>query len=67
MWSVWSYCHERKTKQIFGLGEYVCLLFKNLDSQMKQKIVWGIVFFWTALVFYTDGKKNKNKNESWKY
>lgn len=31
---------------------------------MKQKIVWGIVFFWTALVFYTDGKKNKNKNES---
>lgn len=32
---------------------------------MKQKIVWGIVFFWTALVFYTDGEKNnKNKNES---
>lgn len=48
----------KKNKANLWGREYVCLLFKNLDSQMKQKIVYSIVFgaFWNALVFCIDGE-----------
>lgn len=49
----------KKNKANLWVEEYVCLLFKNLDSQMKQKTVWGIVVFLHSLVFYIDGGKKK--------
>lgn len=47
-----------KEKQSKSLGGGICLLFKNLDNQMKQKTVWGIVGFLHCFSFiHCWGKK----------